>query len=107
VSDDLEKEWRERLVKSNLDLIVLRLLKEKQRWGYEISVEIRDRLNVYLSAGTLYPLLHSLEDVGLIEAIWESETRRGRRIYRITRRGARFLSAGEKASEIFRRMRAE
>src|SRR5256885_4137736 len=47
--------------KNHLDLIILRLLKAKPRWGYEINLEIRDRFKVYLSAGTLYPLLHSME----------------------------------------------
>jgi PadR family transcriptional regulator PadR len=93
---DFEKAWRERLVKANLDLIILRLLKSKPRWGYEINMAIRDRYKVYLSAGTLYPLLHSLEDGGRIEGVWESEKGRGRRIYRITESGLAFLSAGEK-----------
>jgi len=93
---DLEKAWRERLVKSNLDLIILRLLKSKPLWGYEINMAIRERFKVYLSAGTLYPLLHSLEDAGRIHGVWESEKGRGRRIYRITENGSEFLSAGEK-----------
>jgi DNA-binding PadR family transcriptional regulator len=100
LNGDLERFWRERLVKGYLDLIVLRLLRAKPRWGYEINLEIRNDFDVYLSAGTLYPLLHSLEDKGYIESVWESEGRRGRRIYKITRRGEEFLSAGERVSEI-------
>jgi len=93
---DPDKAWRERLVKANLDLIILRLLRSRPRWGYEINMAIRDRFRVYLSAGTLYPLLHSLEDTGRIEGVWESEKGRGRRIYRITENGVEFLVAGEK-----------
>ena len=93
---DLDKAWRERLVKANLDMIILRLLRSKPRWGYEINMAIRERFRVYLSAGTLYPLLHSLEDSGRVEGVWESEKGRGRRIYRITENGLDFLSAGEK-----------
>ncbi len=62
MNKDLDKAWRERLVKNHLDLIILRLLKAKPRWGYEINLEIRDRFKVYLSAGTLYPLLHAMEE---------------------------------------------
>lgn len=94
-----EKALRERIVKSMLDLIVLRLLKNKPRWGYEINLAIREEYKVYLSAGTLYPLLHSLESDGYIEGSWESEGGRDRRIYRITRKGEEFLAAGERASE--------
>jgi PadR family transcriptional regulator PadR len=99
LSSPIEKSLRERLVKSHLDLIVLWLLKTKPRWGYEINIEIRERFKVYLSAGTLYPLLHSLEDKRYLEGVWESEKGRGRRIYRITSEGELFLSSGERASQ--------
>ena len=59
---NMDKDWRERVVKNNLDLIILRLLSSKPRWGYEVNIAIRDKFRVYLSAGTLYPLLHSLEE---------------------------------------------
>lgn len=99
---------RERIVKSMLDLIVLRLLKNKPRWGYEINLAIREEYRVYLSAGTLYPLLHSLESEGYIEGSWESEGGRDRRIYRITQRGEEFLAAGERASDdINRRLQSK
>ncbi len=95
MSRDLEREWRERFVRSHLDLIVLRLLNDKPKWGYEINIGIRDRFNVYLSAGTLYPLLHSLEDKGYIEGSLEPGAR-VRRVYKITPRGERSLLAGER-----------
>ena len=95
---NLEKDWRERVVKNNLDLIILRLLHAQPRWGYEVNTAIRDRFRVYLSAGTLYPLLHSLEEDGYIQGEWESEKGRGRRIYRITESGLHFLETGEKAT---------
>jgi len=104
---NLEKLWRERIVKSILDLIILRLLVAKDRWGYEINMEIRDRFKVYLSAGTLYPLLHSLEERRLIEGVWQSEGGRGRRIYKITQRGVEFMQAGEKMSdEVIKKLQA-
>jgi DNA-binding PadR family transcriptional regulator len=95
---NIEKEWRERVVKNNLDLIILMLLRLKPRWGYEVNIAIRDRFKVYLSAGTLYPLLHSLEEDGHIQGEWELEKGRGRRIYKITGSGINFLQAGERAT---------
>jgi len=95
---NLERDWRERVVKNNLDLIILRLLRSQPRWGYEVNTAIRDRFRVYLSAGTLYPLLHSLEEDGYIQGEWESEKGRGRRIYKITESGINFLETGEKAT---------
>ena len=101
---NIEKDWRERVVKNNLDLIVLRLLRSKQRWGYEVNIAIRDRYHVYLSAGTLYPLLHTLEGDGYIQGEWESPKGRGRRIYKITDSGINFLEAGERATVELARM---
>ena len=95
---NIEKDWRERVVKNNLDLIILRLLRSKPQWGYEVNMAIRDKFRVYLSAGTLYPLLHSLEEDGYIQGEWESEKGRGRRIYKITETGIHFLEAGEHAT---------
>ncbi len=62
-------------------------------------MEIKERFKVYLSAGTLYPLLHSLEDKRYIEGVWESEKGRGRRIYRIRTEGKEYLEIGEKISQ--------
>jgi PadR family transcriptional regulator PadR len=105
---NLEKDWRERVVKNNLDLIILRLLRSKPRWGYEVNIAIRDKFKVYLSAGTLYPLLHSLEEDGHIQGEWESEGGRGRRIYKITESGMNFLEAGERATlELARLIQSE
>ena len=98
MSEEAERSWRERLVKSYLDLIVLWLLKDRPRWGYEINIEIRERFKVYLSAGTLYPLLHNLEDKKYLRGVWELEKGRGRRIYKITEEGSSFLEAGEQVS---------
>jgi len=95
---NIEKDWRERVVKNNLDLIILRLLRSRPQWGYEVNIAIRDRYRVYLSAGTLYPLLHSLEGDGYIQGEWEAEKGRGRRIYKITDSGIQFLEAGERAT---------
>ena len=95
-------------MKSNLDLIILRLLRSKPQWGYEVNIAIRDKYRVYLSAGTLYPLLHSLESDGYIQGEWEAEKGRGRRIYKITETGINFLEAGERATvELARLIQAQ
>ena len=95
-------------MKNNLDLIVLKLLRSKPQWGYEVNIAIRDRYRVYLSAGTLYPLLHSLESDGYIQGEWEADKRRGRRIYKITDTGINFLEVGERATiELARLMQGQ
>jgi PadR family transcriptional regulator, regulatory protein PadR len=55
-----------------------------------------------LSAGTMYPLLHSLEKRGLLTSTEKREGKRYRRLYRITPAGRKALfAAKKKVSELF------
>ena len=53
------------LVSGSMMLLILRLLEEKDMYGYEMIEALREKSqNVFeLKAGTLYPLLHGLEAV--------------------------------------------
>ena len=52
------------LVSGSMMLLILRLLEEKDMYGYEMIEALREKSqNVFeLKAGTLYPLLHGLEE---------------------------------------------
>ena len=93
---ELHQIMQERVVRSFLDIIILKLLQTGPKWGYEIISEIRDKYGVSLSAGTTYPLLYSLEERGLVEGTWEAQKKRGRRVYKITRKGIEVLAVGER-----------
>jgi len=56
----------EKMVKDNLETIILALLQKKPMCGTEIIGTIHMEFNVLLSPGTIYPLLHSLKEKGLI-----------------------------------------
>jgi DNA-binding PadR family transcriptional regulator len=69
--------------------VILRLLKEKPRHGYEIIKALEERMGgCYTpSPGTVYPTLQLLEDQGYVRAV-ETE---GKRVYHITPEGQAFL----------------
>lgn len=69
--------------------VILRLLREKPRHGYEIIKDLEERMGGHYtpSAGTVYPTLQLLEDQGYVRAV-ETE---GRKVYHITAEGERFL----------------
>lgn len=69
--------------------IILRLLREKPRHGYEVIKEMEERFaGAYSpSPGTVYPTLQLLEDQGYVRAV-EAE---GKRVYHITPEGEAFL----------------
>lgn len=88
------------LLSGSTSLLLLKLLEGGDMYGYQMIEELRARSeDVFdLKAGTLYPLLHSLEQKGLIES-WEepSSPGRPRRYYHLTEAGLRHL--GDKESE--------
>ena len=81
------------LVSGSMTMLILRLLSEKDMYGYEMIDALRKKSqNVFeLKAGTLYPLLHGLEDKGLL-TVYESEyAGKTRKYYRITKEGTKVL----------------
>lgn len=78
------------LVKGTTAPICLRLLSEKEMYGYEMVKAVDERTNGALQwkEGTLYPLLHQLESDGLVQSVWrEGPTGKQRKYYHITRKG--------------------
>jgi len=57
----------EKMVKDNLETIILALLQKKPMCGTNIMETIHLEFNVLLSPGTIYPLLHSLQERRLIQ----------------------------------------
>lgn len=86
--------WRARagrvFEQGDLKYVILRLLAEKPRHGYEIIKELEERFGgAYApSPGTVYPTLTMLEDLGYARAMPEEG---GRKIYEITDEGRKHL----------------
>src|SRR5947208_8698925 len=82
------------LIKGTVIPVVLALLKDHARYGYEMVQLVNARTNGALnwSEGTLYPVLHKLESDGLVSAQWrEADGTRRRRYYALTAAGRREL----------------
>lgn len=78
------------LVKGSVAPVILQLLSEQERYGYEIIKTVNQRTdNVFeWKEGTLYPWLHRLEGEGLIQSRWaEGDSGRQRKYYKITKKG--------------------
>ena len=84
------------LLKGSTSLMVLRVIAEQDRYGYQIIQEIARRSSEVfrLNEGTLYPILHTMEKEGYLECYRkESETGRERKYYSITAQGKLHLTA--------------
>jgi len=83
------------IIRGHLDAIILRLIYEKDRYGYEISKEIASRTNdeFQIKEATLYAVFQRLEKRELIESYLGNVSFGGkRRYYRITNLGRAYLS---------------
>lgn len=85
------------LISGSMTLLLLKLLSEKDMYGYEMIDTLRKRSeNVFeLKAGTLYPLLHSLENKGLLTAYEDEVSGKVRKYYSITKEGRKLLAKKE------------
>ena len=83
------------LVAASATPLVLAILTEGESYGYALSKRVRDLSGGELewSDGMLYPLLHRLERLGHVKAIWgTSPEGRRRRYYAITDSGREQLA---------------
>ncbi len=84
------------LRKGSAGILILSLLEERDRHGYELAKLIERRSNGELTfhVASLYPVLYRLERRGLIQGRWiEKSGQRRRRFYRITAEGAKVLAS--------------
>ncbi len=83
------------LIAASSTPIVLAILAEEDSYGYAILQRVRELSSGAMewTDGMLYPVLHRLERLGLVEARWETaESGRRRKYYRITDRGREQLA---------------
>ena len=85
---------RERFVRSFLDWVILAILQRKPAYGYELITLIEQEYGVYVSPGSLYPILYNLEHAGLVTGAWDDPDRRSRKVYTVTGDGERVLRDG-------------
>ena len=92
------------LRKGSAETLVLALLEERDRHGYEIAKLIERRSDGALAfhVASLYPTLYRLERRGLIHGRWvERAGARRRRFYRLTPDGRRTLEAQRRSWKVF------
>jgi DNA-binding PadR family transcriptional regulator len=84
---------RERLMRGHLTLIILEVIKERPRHGYDVIKAIEEKFHGFYSpsAGSVYPILQELEDRDFVT----SSEERGKKIYAITKDGERELKANK------------
>ena len=84
------------LKKGSAELLILSLVEDRPRHGYDIGqlIEVRSQGTLRFNVASLYPLLYRLEKRGWIRGRWvEKAGQRRRRYYRLTPSGKKVLAA--------------
>ena len=98
------KGFARELKKGSAELLILSLLEQRARHGYEISklIEQRSEGVLQFNVASFYPLLYRLEERGFIDGRWVEKTgQRRRRYYRVTAEGRRVLAQQKKTWAAF------
>lgn len=86
--------WQAQLRKGALELVILLLLREGEQYGYDLIRNLRERYDLEIAEGTLYPLFNRLAGERLIISKWVlAGNQRSRRYYSLTRKGRETLAA--------------
>jgi len=95
----MSKTFNERILRSFLDILILTQLEKNTLSGYDITGIINDQFGIFISPGTVYNTLHSLETKRFIEGMWHDK----KRIYKLLKKGKNFLKIiREHKNEILR-----
>jgi transcriptional regulator len=91
-----EPDWK----KGSAELLILSLLEDQPRHGYDLSklIETRSGGALRFHVTSLYPLLHRLEEEGSIAGRWvEKPDQRRRRYYSLTANGRKLLRSRQQS----------
>lgn len=94
------------LKKGSAELLILSLLEDEPRHGYQLAKLIEDQSGgvLHFYPASLYPTLYRLEKRGWIKGAWVDEPgQRRKRFYRLTNDGSRVLAEQRSTWEQFAR----
>lgn len=87
-------------------MLVLKLLEEGDLYGYQMIRLLEERSARVFSRkeGTLYPILHSLEEQGAVESYEQcAENGRKRKYYHLTKGGGKLLKSKQQEWQEYER----
>ncbi len=91
------------LLKGSTTMLILEMLSKENMYGYQIIKKLSEKSqNVFeLKEGTLYPILHTLEEDGFITSYWDETSAKKRKYYAITEKGKKNLKQRKEEWNVF------
>ena len=91
------------LLKGSSPILVLSLLKQGDMYGYQMISKLKNQSGCVfeMKEGTLYPILHSLEQDGAVTSYWQEAGGRKRRYYHLSPKGKQLLEEKQKEWNVY------
>ena len=91
------------LLKGSTSMLILSLLEKENMYGYQMIKELsrKSKELFELKEGTLYPILHALEQKNYITSYWDNSGTKKRKYYSITKDGRKHLKEKKEEWECF------
>lgn len=95
--------FNKELLKGSTNMLVLSLLDKENMYGYQMIKKMQEQSNnlFELQEGTLYPILHGLEEKGFITSYWDETGSKKRKYYAITKKGKDQLKEKKEEWKLF------
>lgn len=94
--DEMNSRYEQQMKKGVLEMLVLKLLSQDEKYGYQLINELKNSSEGLFSMkeGTLYPILYRLEEDQLVSSRWNEPKGKevSRKYYSITEKGKQVLS---------------
>ena len=91
------------LLKGSTNMLVLSLLENEDMYGYQMIKKLKEKSQniVEFQEGTLYPILHNLEERNYICSYWDDTGSKKRKYYSITKEGKKHLKEKKQEWQTF------
>ena len=87
----LEKEVQTKIVRDNIEFLILKIVNQQPAHGYQIMTAINKTYNTQNGPSIIYPTLTQLEQKEQLTSTWDTTALRARKIFTITPQGQKFL----------------
>lgn len=94
------------LMKGSTAILILSLLEKEDMYGYSITSKLKKKSeNIFeMKEGTLYPMLHGLEEADAVDSYWQdSDNGKRRKYYKITKKGKALLDRKKEEWSLYTR----
>lgn len=103
--DSINDKYEKQMKKGILEILVLKLLEDNEKYGYQLISELKDLSDGMFTVkeGTLYPILYRLEDEELVVNYWSVPEGKevSKKYYKITDKGRETLEEATKLWKTF------